>query len=116
MAMELTTAQALHLWHDVNLDLVRDDRPDLTSRQASILLTVYLEAPPHTVRGLAGKLGVSKPVVTRALDAMGKLDLVNRRRDEEDLRNVLVQRTVAGALYIEYLADLLARRARELRR
>jgi DNA-binding MarR family transcriptional regulator len=55
-------------------------------------------------------------VVTRALDAMGKLDLVNRRRDEEDLRNVLVQRTVAGALYIEYLADLLARRARELRR
>jgi DNA-binding MarR family transcriptional regulator len=114
--MELTTAQALRLWHDVNLDLVRDDRPDLTSRQASILLTIYLEAPPHTVRGLAEKLGVSKPVITRALDSMGKLDLVNRRRDETDRRNVLVQRTVAGALYIEHLADLLARCARELRR
>ena len=31
--------------------------PDLTMRQAAILLTVYLEAPPHTVRGLAERLG-----------------------------------------------------------
>jgi len=67
------------------------------------------------VRGLARKLGVSKPVITRALNAMGKLGLVSRRRDDADRRNVLVQRTVEGALYIEYLADLLARRARELR-
>jgi DNA-binding MarR family transcriptional regulator len=115
MAIELTTAQALQLWHDVNLDLVQDNRPDLTSRQASILLTIYLEAPPHTVRGLAEKLRVSKPVITRALNSMGKLDLVNRRRDEEDRRNVLVQRTVNGSLYIEYLADMLARHAREMR-
>ncbi len=115
MAIELTTAQALQLWHDVNLELVRDDQPDLTSRQTSILLTIYLEAPPHTVRGLAQKLGVSKPVITRALNAMGKLDLVRRRRDDEDRRNVLVQRTVNGALYIEYLADMLARQAQGVR-
>lgn len=111
MSFALTAEQALRLWHDVNLALVRDDKPDLSARQIAILLTVYLQAPPHTVRGLAGKLGVSKPVVTRALDAMGKLDLVSRRRDQDDRRNVLVQRTVSGSLYVEYIADMIAERA-----
>lgn len=114
MGVDLTTAQALQLWHDVSLGLVRDDHPDLTSRQMTILLTVYLEAPPHTVRGLAARLNVSKPVITRALDAMGQQDLVNRRRDEKDRRNVLVQRTVTGSLYLESLSELIRRRAAEL--
>jgi DNA-binding MarR family transcriptional regulator len=103
----VTAGRALRLWHDVNLHLVRDDEPDLSARQISILLTVYLEAPPHTVRDLARKLGVTKPVVTRALNAMGKFDLLSRRRDEKDRRNVLVQRTVRGALYLERLADVI---------
>lgn len=111
MAVTLTTAEALKLWHDVNLDLVRDDEPDLSARQVTILLTVYLERPPHTVRGLAAKLGVTKPVITRALDAMGRMELVNRRRDPDDRRNVLVQRTVKGSLYLERLADSIAQRA-----
>jgi DNA-binding MarR family transcriptional regulator len=89
--------------------MVRDDDPDLSLRQMSILLTVYLEAPPHTVRDLARRLDVSKPVITRALDSMGKLDLVARRRDERDRRNVLVQRTVKGVLYLERLADTICR-------
>lgn len=116
MGIELSQAQALKLLHDVNLILVRNDTPDLTLRQLSILLTVYLEAPPHTVRGLAEKLRVTKPVITRALDTMGMLGLVTRRRDEADRRNVLVQRTVAGALYLENLGQILSRRARELPR
>ena len=107
MSLALTTAQALKLWHAVALSTVRDDEPDLSVRQMCILLTIYLEAPPHTVRGLARKLGVSKPVITRALDSMGKLELVTRRRDEADRRNVLIQRTVKGALYLERLADTI---------
>lgn len=107
MTEALSTAKALRLWHDVSLAMVRDDEPDLSVRQISILLTIYLEAPPHTVRDLARKLGVSKPVITRALDSMGKLELVSRRRDTEDRRNVLVQRTVKGALYLERLADTI---------
>ena len=83
MPVELRALQALRLWHDVHLDRVRDAEPDLSSRQIAILLTIYLETPPHTVRGLAKKLGVTKPVITRALDTMGKLDLVSRRRDED---------------------------------
>ncbi len=97
----------MKLWHDVHLAQVHDDEPDLSVRQMSVLLTVYLEAPPHTVRGLAAKLKVTKPVITRALDSMGKLGLVSRRRDEKDKRNVLVQRTVKGVLYLERLGDLI---------
>lgn len=115
MSIQLSTAEVLGLWHNVHLALVRDDEPDLSARQISILLTIYLEAPPHTVRDLAARLGVSKPVITRALDTMGKLGLVSRRRDETDRRNVLVQRTVDGALYVERLADTIANRAQELR-
>jgi DNA-binding MarR family transcriptional regulator len=114
MSVALTTSQALRLWHDVALSMVKDDEPDLSVRQISILLTIYLEAPPHTVRDLAKKLGVSKPVITRALDSMGKLELVSRRRDEKDRRNVLIQRTVKGALYLERLADTIGNFSRNI--
>lgn len=116
MSVELRPLQALTLWHDVTLGLVRDGEHDLSARQMAILLTIYLETPPHTVRGLARKLGVTKPVVTRALDTMGKLELVSRRRDEKDRRNVIVQRTVKGALAVERLGDLVVAHARELPR
>lgn len=109
--MRFSSSQSLQLWHDIALAQVRGDEPDLSVRQVCILLTVYLEAPPHTVRDLARKLTVSKPVITRALDSMGKLGLVSRRRDEEDKRNVLIQRTVKGALYLERLSDLIAAKA-----
>lgn len=113
MPVELRALQSLKLWHDVHLDLVHQGG-DLSSRQIAILLTIYLEPPPHTVRGLARKLGVTKPVITRALDTMGKLDLVARRRDEADRRNVIIQRTVAGALAVERLGDVITARAKEL--
>ena len=114
MPVNLRPSQALRLWHDVTFDLVRDEQPDLSARQMAVLLTVYLEPPPHTVRGLAGKLGVTKPAITRALDTMGRLRLLTRRRDEADRRNVLVQRTLAGALAIEKLGDAIVVRHREL--
>jgi DNA-binding MarR family transcriptional regulator len=116
LAVELRAAQALKLLHDFSYTLVRDGEPDLSARQLVVLLTVYMETPPHTVRGLASKLGVTKPVITRALDTMGRIDLLSRRRDEADRRNVVVQRTVKGSLYVESLADLLAKHARELPR
>ncbi len=110
----LSTGQALRLWHDVGLAQVKDAEPDLSVRQMTILLTIYLEPPPHTVRALAATLRVSKPVITRALDAMGKLELVTRKRDVKDLRNVLIQRTVKGSLFLERLGDLVAARSKEL--
>jgi DNA-binding MarR family transcriptional regulator len=114
MSIPLGTAQALKLWHDVSLAQVHGDEVDLSTRQVSIQLTIYMEAPPHTIRDLARKLHVSKPVITRALESMGKLDLVARRRDTADRRNVLVQRTVKGALYLDRLADLIGRYSKNL--
>lgn len=114
MAIMMRPSQALRLWQQVVLSEIRDDAPDLTMRQMAILLTIYLEPPPHTVRGLAARLGVTKPVITRALDTMGGLKLVARHRDENDRRNVLVRRTVEGALYVERFGDAIIARALDL--
>jgi DNA-binding MarR family transcriptional regulator len=114
MTITLRPSQALRLWQQVTLSEVRDDAPDLTMRQAAILLTIYLDPPPHTVRGLAARLNVTKPVITRALDSMGALKLVSRHRDELDKRNVLVKRTVEGALFVERFGDVIIARAQEL--
>ena len=114
MSIRLRASQALTLWHQVALSEVRDDAVDLTQRQMAILLTVYLDPPPHTVRGLAEKLSVTKPVITRALDTMGSLKLLSRHRDEKDKRNVLIKRTVEGALFVERFGDLVIDKAAEL--
>lgn len=113
MSINITTGQALRLWHESNLNMVLDEEPDLSVRQMAILLTIYLKPPPHTVRGLAQMLNVSKPVITRALDSMGIMGLVSRRRDENDKRNVLIQRTVEGSLYLEKLGDMIVNQAAE---
>jgi len=114
MGVTLRASQALRLWQQVSLAEVLDDAPDLSERQTAMLLTIYLDPPPHTVRGLAARLNVTKPVVTRALDAMGSMKLLSRHRDESDRRNVLVRRTVEGALHVERLGDIIMAKAAEL--
>ena len=114
MAIVLDESQALQLWHSASMAQVLDNVPDLTLRQLTILLTIYLQRPPHTVRGLAEKLKVTKPVITRALDTMGIMKLVARKRDPRDRRNVIIQRTVNGSLYLEKLAEIISNAAGEL--
>ena len=50
MLHPLSPAQALRLWHLVGLAQVKDDAPDLSLRQMTILLTIYLEPPPQLFR------------------------------------------------------------------
>jgi len=88
---------ALSHWKDALVGYVRSGAPDLTNRQMALLMIVYLSPGPHTVRGLARSLGVSKPVVTRALNTLGALGYLRRERDESDRRNVFVTRTSPGA-------------------
>ena len=116
MPNTLTSDEALRLWRTAIVDLVRADRPDLSMRQMAILVTVYTAPPPHTVRGLASKLNVTKPAITRALDRMGRSGLLTRRRDQNDRRNVVVQRTLAGALAVERLGDRIVERYKQLSR
>lgn len=98
--MKLSQPQALDLWRQVLAKSLAANGADLTARQMLLLLTVYRTEGPHTVRGLAVALGISKPAVTRALDRLGQLELARRKRDETDRRNVLVQRTVKGSVFL----------------
>ena len=97
----------LDLWCGALVESVRWDTPDLSARQMALLLIVYLTPPPHTVRGLAARLNVSKPAITRTLDRLGAHALVRRKPDAANRRSILVQRTVAGSIYLSEFADLV---------
>lgn len=101
-AMNAMTPHSLDQWKSTLIDYVRSGEPDLTNRQMALMLLVYLDPGPHTVRGLARALNVSKPVVTRALNRLGALGYLRRQRDETDKRNIFVARTPEGA---EFLAE-----------
>src|SRR3954463_16657784 len=90
------------------LALVRRDEADLTSRQFGVFLTVYLTTGPHTVRGLAAGLNVSKAAITRALDRLGELSLARRKVDPVDRRSVLVQQTREGNAFLADLRQVMA--------
>ena len=89
------------------VDLVRRDGPDLSARQLGVFLTCYLESEAQTVRGLAAKLNVSKPAITRALDRLSEFDFVRRKTDPLDRRSVLVQRTPPGTAFLRELRGYL---------
>ena len=93
--------ESLASWMRALIAYVRSGEPDLTNRQMALLMLVYLTPGPHTVRGLAKVLGVSKPVVTRALNTLGALAYLRRERDPDDRRNVFVVRTSNGADFLE---------------
>jgi DNA-binding MarR family transcriptional regulator len=90
------------------IDYVRSGEPDLTNRQMALLMLVYLDSGPHTVRGLARALNVSKPVVTRALNRLGALGYLRRQRDEADKRNIFIARTTKGADFLAEFGQFLA--------
>jgi len=101
----LNRAEALQLWHRVNLGTVLASQPDLGARQMAILTCVYLESGPHTVRSLASRLRVTKAVITRALNTLGRYGFVDRGPDPEDKRSVLVRRTANGSRYLADFAE-----------
>lgn len=115
MSIELSELDALDLWRRAIVNSVRLDAPDLTARQMALLLTVYLTPPPHTVRGLADTLKVSKPAITRAIDRLGDMELVRRKVDEQDRRSVLIQRTVRGSVFLREYGELIVAAARGLK-
>lgn len=102
--MSLSERDALELLRTATVAGVASDLPDLTARQTAILMTVAMEAGPHTVRGLAAGLDLSKPVVTRALDRLSSLSLVRRIADESDLRSVFIERTPQATAFLRALA------------
>jgi DNA-binding MarR family transcriptional regulator len=87
--------------------MVRRDGPDLTGRQLGAFLICYLEKGPHTVRGLATQLRVSRPAITRMLDRLSELGLAQRAPEPGDRRGVVVKRTRRGQDLLTELHGLL---------
>lgn len=108
MPAQINPDQLVGILRDTTVALVRRDGPDLSSRQLGVFLSVYLSSGPHTVRGLAQDLNVSKPAITRALDRLGELDLARRKVDPMDRRSVLVQRTLPGMIFLRDLRQTMA--------
>jgi DNA-binding MarR family transcriptional regulator len=115
VTIDLDELTALDIWRSAIVQSVRLDAPDLSARQLALLLTVYMVGPPHTVRGLAQTLNVSKPAITRAVNRLIELQLVRRKTDEADRRSVLIQRTVRGSVFLRELGELIAASARQSR-
>ena len=108
MAVQSNPDQLVGILRDTVVALVRRDGPDLSARQLGVFLTVYLTDGPHTVRGLAAELNVSKPAVTRALDRLGELDLARRKVDPMDRRSVIVQRTLKGTAFLRDMRQIMS--------
>ena len=107
--MTLGRNEALAMWRRLLLAGMGPPTGELTQRQLALLATLYTAEGPHTVRGLATGLAMSKPAVCRALDRLERLGVARRKEDEADRRNVLVQRTVKGAVFMSDLGDAIER-------
>jgi DNA-binding MarR family transcriptional regulator len=107
MGKPLDAQDALNLWQRVITRSLRELPYDLSQRQIGVLLTVYMIPQPHTIRSLSEQLNVSKPAVCRAVDTLAALDLVRRKKDETDRRNVFLQRTINGSVFLRDFADVI---------
>lgn len=108
---KMSSDELVEILRDTIVAMVRRDGPDLSARQLGVFLTTYLAEGPHTVRGLAASLNVSKPAITRALDRLGELDLTRRKTDPQDRRSVLVQRTMKGSALLRDLSGIMGEAA-----
>lgn len=112
MPVTLEAEGAIAIWEGAVVESVRAAGPDLSQRQLAIVLTVYSGEAPPTVRGLAARLNIAKPAVTRALDRLEELGFVRRLPDQRDKRSITVGRTVKGAIYLREMADRLVAAAK----
>ena len=81
---------------------------DFNIRNFACLLAVYSRTDPYTVRELADFLEMSKPSVTRALDALEKNQRIARIQDPKDRRSVLIARTDTGEAFMEIFLGALS--------
>lgn len=114
-AADRASQQSLRQWMATLVDYVQSGKPDLTNRQMALMMTVYIDNGPHTVRGLAEALHVSKPVITRALNKLSALGYLRRERDAADRRNIFITRTSKGAEFLDAFHHFIAGTGRDER-
>jgi DNA-binding MarR family transcriptional regulator len=81
---------------------VIQNHTELSFRQMAVLLECADE--PQTIRGLADKLNISKPAITRAADVLEyERKFIVRRQDPEDRRSVFLCVISEGAKFLRGL-------------
>ncbi len=105
--------RALSFWHGVTSAALQKMPLDLSARQTAVLLNIYLIPSPHSIKSLSEELMISKPAICRAIDALENAKLVKRTRDKQDKRNVIIQRTVKGSVYLSEFADIILSASKE---
>lgn len=107
------TIRALSFWHGVTAAALQRMPVDLSARQTAVLLNIYIMPSPHSIKSLSEELMISKPAICRAVDALENVKLVKRIRDKQDKRNVIIQRTVKGSVYLSEFADIILSASKE---
>jgi DNA-binding MarR family transcriptional regulator len=77
-----------------------DEGPALTSTQRLALFEL-LEDGPMRLNDLAGRMGLSAPTASRAVDALADAELVERRTDPDDRRALRIELTAAGRARVD---------------
>lgn len=85
--------------------LARSEHPFLTPRQVAILFILCHDDALHTVRGVAQKLDVTKPIVTRAITAFEEIGFARRAPNPDDGRDVFLVPTDAAFAFVQMLTD-----------
>jgi DNA-binding MarR family transcriptional regulator len=101
------TITSLQLWNRVVLQAMQKTSRDLSTRQCAILLAVYLSEKSHSVKSLAEALNISKPAICRALDVLCREGFLKRKRDDKDRRQMTLQRTIKGSVYLSEMAEII---------
>lgn len=87
------------------------EMPDLTLRQLGVLMRVEASRKALSVRELAPELNISKPAITRAIDRLADLGLVERKEGTQDRRLIEVRATAKGVGYLHKLDRAIAKAA-----
>ncbi len=98
------------IWMACVLSVVKSDLPDLSNRHMAVLLSVAFQRDRYTVRGLAAHVGVSRPVISRGLNKLSRLGLLQRESDPKDGRSVFIAMTEKGVQFVERLNQVLAQK------
>ncbi len=107
MAALNPTVESLNLWSRILLRGMKEANHDLSTRQSAIMLSVYLADSPQSVKSLAAALHISKAAICRAVDVLSHQGLIRRKREEADKRQVTLQRTIKGSVYLSEMAEII---------
>lgn len=105
MDQSIEVAQIVHRFL-INWIRASSEQSDLSLRYLGVLLTLYHNDGPHTVRSLASHFRVPKPAITRAIDRLAALGFAMRANDPNDRRSIVIQRTERGAEAIKNINEM----------